>query len=32
MKKFCADLRNYATEISNCMEKEMIPLTKKKEI
>ena len=32
MKRFCADLRNHATKIKNCEEKEMIPLTKKDEI
>ena len=29
MKKFCVDLRNHATKIVNCEEKELIPSTKK---
>ena len=31
MKKFCKDLRKYATKIINCNKKEVIPLTKKEE-
>ena len=30
MKKFCKDLREHATKISNYKKKDMIPLTKKK--
>ena len=31
MEKFCKDLREHATKIINCEEKDMIPLTKKEE-
>ena len=31
MKKFCEDLREHSTKISNYEKKEMIPLTKKEE-